>query len=236
MSVVTPTPNGIVKVKNGQNCWVTKTVTTTVTVPDFTFTSSNYENYGFYSVNGSVEFTNSVNLSTITPEYNHIVWDFGDSTPFKVFYYPDGLLPTSPGGESFQTVFHTYTADGIYLITLTVYNQYGCSKKVTKTIIIGSGANMMLPTIFTPNNDGINDLFRPSLVGLKDVSMNIYDEWGNLVYEFSSDVSLLTSDWGWNGIEKGKNEPINNDYRYYIMATTINNVKIEKKGRFLLVK
>jgi gliding motility-associated-like protein len=94
----------------------------------------------------------------------------------------------------------------------------------------------MLPNIFTPNNDGINDLFRPSLLGLKDVAMYIYDGWGNLVYEFSSEVSLLTSDWGWNGIEKGKSEPMNNDYRYYIMATTINDVKIEKEGRFLLVK
>ena len=94
----------------------------------------------------------------------------------------------------------------------------------------------MLPTIFTPNNDGINDLFRPSLLGLKDVTMYIYDNWGNMVYEFSSDVSLLTADWGWNGIEKGKNEPMNNDYRYYIMGTTINDIKIEKEGRFLLVK
>jgi gliding motility-associated-like protein len=236
LSISAPTANGIVRVKNGQDCWVTEIISNTIIAPDFTFTSSNYENYGFFAVNGSVQFTNLIDLNTITPEYDHIVWDFGDSTPFKVFYYPDGLLPTSPGGESFQTVFHTYTADGIYQITLTVYNQFGCSKQITKTIIIGSGANMMLPTIFTPNNDGINDLFRPSLVGLKDVAMYIYDGWGNLVYEFSSEVSVLTSDWGWDGVEKGKNEPMNNNYRYYIMATTINDVKIEKEGRFLLVK
>ena len=66
--------------------------------------------------------------------------------------------------------------------------------------------------------------------------MFIYDDWGNLVYEVSSEVSLLTADWGWNGIEKGKTEPMNNDYRYYIIATTINDNKIEKEGRFLLVK
>jgi gliding motility-associated-like protein len=235
LSISAPTANGIVRVKNGQDCWVTEIISNTIIAPDFTFTSSNYENYGFFAVNGSVQFTNLIDLNTITPEYDHIVWDFGDSTPFKVFYYPDGLLPNL-NGESFQTVFHTYTADGIYQITLTVYNQFGCSKQITKTIIIGSGANMMLPTIFTPNNDGINDLFRPSLVGLKDVAMYIYDGWGNLVYEFSSEVSVLTSDWGWDGVEKGKNEPMNNNYRYYIMATTINDVKIEKEGRFLLVK
>ena len=236
LSINNPTvPNGVVKVKNGQNCWISKMVSTGIITPNFTFTSSTFQNYGYFSVNGSVQFTNLVNMSSIPAEYDHIVWDFGDSTPFKVFYNPADLLPNA-NGENFQTVFHTYTTDGIYQITLTVYNQFGCSRKVTKTIIIGSGATMMLPNIFTPNNDGINDLFRPSLLGLKDVAMYIYDGWGNLVYEFSSEVSSLTSDWGWNGIEKGKSEPMNNDYRYYIMATTINDVKIEKEGRFLLVK
>jgi gliding motility-associated-like protein len=98
----------------------------------------------------------------------------------------------------------------------------------------------MLPTIFTPNGDGINDMFRPSIQGLKEVSMYIYDGWGNIVYEVSTDVSLLSTDtytyWGWNGIEKGQTEPMNNEYRYYIIATTINDKKIEKEGRFLLVK
>jgi PKD repeat protein len=70
-------------------------------------------------------------MSSIPAEYDHIVWDFGDNTPFKVFYNPDDLLPNS-NGENFQTVFHTYTTDGIYQITLTVYNQFGCSRKVTK--------------------------------------------------------------------------------------------------------
>ena len=235
LSIGAPTANGIVKVKNGQNCWISKMFSTGIITPNFSFTSSSFQNYGYFSVNGSVQFTNLVNMSSIPAEYDHIVWDFGDNTPFKVFYNPDDLLPNS-NGENFQTVFHTYTTDGIYQITLTVYNQFGCSRKVTKTIIVGSGATMMLPNIFTPNNDGINDLFRPSLLGLKDVAMYIYDGWGNLVYEFSSEVSLLTADWGWNGIEKGKSEPMNNDYRYYIMATTINDVKIEKEGRFLLVK
>lgn len=236
LSIANPTvPTGIIKVKNGQDCWISTTVSSAIITPDFEFTSNDFRNFGYYSVNGSVQFTNLVNMSSIPAEYDYIVWDFGDNTPFKVLYNPADLLPNTDG-ESFETVFHTYTTNGIYQVTLTVYNHFGCSRKVTKTIIIGSGATMMLPTIFTPNGDGINDMFRPSLMGLKDVSMYIYDDWGNVVYEVSSDVSLLSADWGWNGIEKGQTEPINNDYRYYIIATTINDKKIEKEGRFLLVK
>jgi hypothetical protein len=66
--------------------------------------------------------------------------------------------------------------------------------------------------------------------------MYIYDEWGNLVYEVSSDVLSLTPDWGWNGIEKVNTEAKNGTYRYYIMAKANDNKIIEKEGRFLLIK
>ncbi len=236
LSINNPTaPTGIIKVKNGQNCWATSTVSATIVTPDFQFTSSDFQKYGYYSVNGSVQFTNLINSNNLPSEYNYIEWDFGDSTPFKVLYNPADALPNS-NGESLGTVFHTYTTNGIYQVTLTVYNQFGCSRKITKTIVVGSGATMMLPTIFTPNNDGINDMFRPSILGLKEVTMYIYDNWGNTVYQVTSDVTILPEDWGWNGIEKGNTEPKNNEYRYYIIATTINDKKLEKEGRFLLVK
>ena len=240
LSINTPTkPSGIIKVINSQNCSVTTTVTTPIATPNFTFTSSDFRAFGYYSVNGSVEFTNLVDMNNIPAEYAYIVWDFGDNTPFKVFRNPEDIV-VNADGENFETTFHTYTTNGIYQVTLSVYNHFGCSRQVTETIIIGSGATIMLPTIFTPNGDGINDMFRPSIQGLKEVSMYIYDGWGNIVYEVSTDVSLLSTDtytyWGWNGIEKGQTEPMNNEYRYYIIATTINDKKIEKEGRFLLVK
>jgi gliding motility-associated-like protein len=232
LSINTPTPsNGVIKVKNSQNCWATVPISTPIITPDFEFTSNDFENYGYFSVNQSIEFTQLFNTSFIPAEYHYIVWDFGDNTPFKEFDNVEDLDLID-----IKNVFHTYSANGIYEITLTVYNKFGCSRKITKIIKVGTGATIMLPTIFTPNNDGINDYFRPSTIGLKKVAMFIYDKWGNLVYEFSSDVSSLELNWGWNGIEKGKTEPINNDYRYYIIGTTINDINEEKEGRFLLVK
>lgn len=132
---------------------------------------------------------------------------------------------------------HTYTNDGIYEVTLTVFNSDGCSISITKTIVIGKGASMMLPNAFSPNGDEINDLFRPSLLGVKEIVMYIYDKWGNLVYEVSSSVeTVLPPDWGWNGIEPVNSEPVNGEYRYYIKAITIDDKTIDKEGRFLLIK
>lgn len=236
ISIANPTtPTGIIKVMNSQNCWDTKTINTAIVNPQLSYTSLNLTTYGNVSVNESVKFTNGLTVSNIPAEYEYIVWDFGDNSPPKVFYNPKDILPNS-SGESITTVYHTYAIDGLYPVTLTVYNQFGCSRSITEIITVGQGAGIMLPTAFSPNNDGINDLFRPSLLGLKEVSMYIYDNWGNLVYEISSDTASLPSDWGWNGVEKVNSEPINGTYRYYIMAKTINDKIIEKEGHFILIK
>jgi gliding motility-associated-like protein len=236
LSIASPTtPSGIIKVTNSQNCWDTTTVNTSLVDPKLNFTSINLTTYGNVSVNESVKFTNGLTSANIPAEYDHIVWDFGDNSPYKVFYNPEDINPNS-SGESITTVFHTYAIDGLYPVTLTVYNKFGCSRSITEILTVGQGAGIMLPTAFSPNNDGINDLFRPSLLGLKEVSMYIYDNWGNLIYEVSSDTASLPSDWGWNGIEKVNSEPVNGTYRYYIMAKTINDKIIEKEGQFMLIK
>ena len=237
LSISNPTtPTGIIKVLNQQNCWDTETISTTLISPtQLNYTSVNLVNYGVISVNESVKFTNGLTASNIPAEYDYIVWDFGDNSPYSVFHNPKDINLNS-AGESITTAFHTYALDGLYPVTLTVYNHFGCSKSISKIVTVGQGAKIMLPTAFSPNNDGINDLFRPSLLGLKEVSMYIYDNWGNLIYEVSSDTASLPTDWGWNGVEKVNSEPVNGTYRYYIMAKTINDTIIEKEGQFILIK
>ena len=237
LSISNPTiPTGIIKVMNQQNCWDTEPISTTLISPtQLNYTSINLATYGVISVNESVKFTNGLTTSNIPAEYDYIVWDFGDNSPFSVFHNPRDINLNS-SGESITTAFHTYALDGLYPVTLTVYNHFGCSRSISKIVTVGQGAKIMLPTAFSPNNDGINDLFRPSLLGLKEVSMYIYDNWGNLIYEVSSDTISLPTDWGWNGIEKVNSEPVNGTYRYYIMAKTINDTIIEKEGQFILIK
>ena len=236
LSISNPTsPTGNIKVTNNENCWDTITLNTTVINPSLSFTSLNLTTYGNVSVNESIKFTNGLTATTIPPEYDYLVWDFGDNSPLKVFYNPEDINPNSDG-ESLTTVFHSYAKDGLYTVTLIAYNQFGCSKSITEVITVGQGASIMAPTAFSPNNDGINDLFRPSLLGLKEVNVNIYDHWGNLIYEITSDTASLPTDWGWNGLENGKSEPVNGTYRYYIMAKTINDLIIEKEGQFILIK
>ena len=234
--------NGILEVINSQGCSdevVLSSNTVEDTDLDFEFTSLDFASVGYIGVNSSIEFTNLLDINLYnTSDYNYIVWDFDDNTPFKVFYNPEGIAPNLDG-DNIETVFHTYTNDGIYEVTLTVFNSAGCSKSITKTIIIGKGATIMLPTVFSPNYDGINDLFGPSFNGVKEITMYIYDAWGNLVYEATADnVETETNmgDFSWNGIEPVNSEPKNEAYRCYIVAKTIDGKTIEKTGRFLIVQ
>jgi gliding motility-associated-like protein len=57
------------------------------------------------------------------------------------------------------------------------------------------------PNSFTPNNDGLNDMFMPFVPYSKSASLLIYDRWGNLIYN-TNDMEL-----GWDGKYKGENAP-----------------------------
>lgn len=233
--------NGVVTVTNSDGCSLSKDITLETIDPDFEFTSIEFENFGYFEVNSSIEFTNLnfENSPIYNPNiYTYIEWDFDDNTPFKTFYYPDDLV-ANENDENIETVFHTYTTDGIYNVTLTLYNSAGCATTITKTIVVGKGASVVLPTVFSPNGDGINDVYRPLFRGVTEISMYIYDSWGNLAYEFTSDdATTLENDnsWGWNGIEPVNTEPKNGNYRCYIVAKTLDKKVIEKSVRFLIIQ
>jgi len=59
--------------------------------------------------------------------------------------------------------------------------------------------DMYVPTAFTPNADGFNDIIRPILIGMKSLTyFRVYNRFGELVFETSK------INEGWNGIFKGK--------------------------------
>jgi gliding motility-associated-like protein len=65
---------------------------------------------------------------------------------------------------------------------LTVVNNLGCRVKDSVTITILPSL-LLIPTAFSPNNDGVNDLFRPLNKNLARIDFQIYDRWGQKVYE-----------------------------------------------------
>lgn len=89
--------------------------------------------------------------------------------------------------------------------------------------------NIYIPNAFTPNGDGINDVFYVRSNILKNIHLEIYDRWGNKVFETDN----ITD--GWDGTYKG--QPATPDsYGYFIKGECIQNEKITLKGNVTLIR
>lgn len=88
--------------------------------------------------------------------------------------------------------------------SLTVSDDHGCS--ATENISVSTKQclfGIYFPNIFSPNKDGINEIFRPLVFGnLSQYHFQIFNRWGQLVFE-SSDYAK-----GWNGTLGGTEQPV----------------------------
>ncbi|MEI6820932.1 MAG: choice-of-anchor L domain-containing protein [Bacteroidota bacterium] len=91
-------------------------------------------------------------------------------------------------------------------------------------------SEIWMPNCFTPNDDGINDTFYPVYTNVQNISMYIYNRWGNLIFEGSGKNTI------WDGRYQGKMCP---DGVYYCLINySINNDRIQRQlhGSITLLK
>ena len=77
----------------------------------------------------------------------------------------------------------TYVSPGSYPITLKVTNIVGCEAVTTEMLDIEKGFRVTVPNAFTPNLDGLNDYFRPTLENIISLHLIVYNKYGSVVYE-----------------------------------------------------
>jgi len=85
---------------------------------------------------------------------------------------------------------------GIYSVTKV--NQFGCVEFDTFVLRRYCGPKLFVPNAFSPNGDGLNDEFLPFNENLISFNMQIYNRWGEMLYNSSN------SNRGWNGLFQGK--------------------------------
>ena len=115
-------------------------------------------------------------------------WDFNDGT---------GVSPDS-------SISHHFAHPGAYDVVLTVTSEHGCIDSSKITIVIQ--AQLVIPNVITPNNDGINDYF--DITYLDETTfyltntLTIYNRWGAKVYQKQN--YLPDSDkWNAEGLPDG---------------------------------
>ncbi len=83
-----------------------------------------------------------------------------------------------------------------YLITLIANTDNGCSDTVSKTVIVENEFFVYVPSAFSPNGDGINDLFKPTTNGITFDSYEflVFNRWGQVIFSTN-----LQDHPGWDG-------------------------------------
>jgi gliding motility-associated-like protein len=92
----------------------------------------------------------------------------------------------------------TYGHWGWYDVTLIAYNEIGCTDTVTKPVYIKPEFYFYAPNSFTPDGDRFNNVYEVSVIGATDFLFQIFDRWGQLVYE-TTDMYFQ-----WDGTYKGE--------------------------------
>ncbi len=121
-------------------------------------------------------------------------------------------------------------SEGIYYKVL-VYNKAGCVDSASLTVkVFKTMPSVFVPTAFTPNNDGRNDVLRPVAVGMQHLEFfNIYNRWGQLVFSTSANGK------GWNGTIAGK--PQNTGvYVWMVKAVDYTGAPYLEKGTATLIR
>ncbi len=145
-------------------------------------------------------------------------WDLGDGNTSSEF---------SPR--------YTYTDFDDKVVRLTVEDEdSGCISTSELDISIpGESTLFEFPNLFSPNNDGNNDFFRPVVSGdfedvISIIEFRVYDRWGQLVY---SGQNLS----GWDGRYQGNPAP-SDVYAYFILLDIRDCEQQEKKGNVTLMR
>lgn len=130
----------------------------------------------------------SVNPEKVTTVQPHVNV-FDESTGATSWHYDmgDGTQKTT------RNPSHLYPIEGEYLIVQTVTNEFGCTDTAQFRMKSEPEISFFVPNAFTPNGDGHNDVFRAFGINIQQFRMEIYNRWGELVFE-SNDIEK-----GWNG-------------------------------------
>lgn len=214
---VTDQDTGITAISEGQEV-------TLAPEPDFDFDASPRQAL----VEEEIEFFSSGTDSPIS-----FSWNFGDE--FSPENTSDLDVPT-----------HAYASVGLYTIELFATDENECEYSILKENfiqIIEEGTNppppppppgtssegtLFLPTAFTPNGDGANDIFRVRGTVTGEFFLAVFNQWGEQLF-VSENASL-----GWDGTVNGSEVSIGN-YTYFLQAETPDGKK-QLSGNITLLR
>jgi len=125
---------------------------------------------------------------------------------------------------------YTYESAGQFIVVLVVANEHGCVDSTMRYVQIMHNISFYVPNAFTPGNDGMNDSFGPTGVGIKSIQFYIYDRWGKMVFYSESMENR------WDGKINGNIPKTNSVYTWRADVVFADNIKEVFKGAVVLIR
>jgi gliding motility-associated-like protein len=157
-----------------------------------------------------VQFYAASNDSCADCTYN---WSFGD-----------GTYITEPDPA------HTFDGLDQYAIALTVINELGCSR--TEYSVVHPPVSIYIPNAFTPDGDGINDVWKVEANGVLTFEVFVFNRWGDLVWT-SKDQNQAWTGGRSNGGEYFLEDGV---YNYLIKYTGVDGDAQKRAGSLSLMR
>lgn len=213
-----------IEVIDQNDCVISQTITVdslnpiadfTISSPQFTSDWEGTAPVDVHFVNASSNFANPNNPLADTSFF----WNFGMGS---------SILST----DYFETFDITYAQAGDFEVCLTVSNKNGCTDSTCKLITIYDPFIFTSVNIFSPNNDGKNDLFTfaDKAQSVNSFECIIVNRWGIIVYELNSVTDV------WNGtLANGEDAP-DGVYFYSYLGTMDNGINFEGQGTVQIVR
>jgi large repetitive protein len=143
----------------------------------------------------------TLSLPTATVQFN----DNSTNAVSWIWEFGDGLI------SSDLNPAHTYQQEGTYFVTLNVENAFGCIGRILGGPFVVTTPELFIPNVFSPNGDGINDVFLVDYSGSQPFTLELFDRWGVLMYQGNNRTQ------GWNG-NNSAGSPAPDGVFYYHVA------------------
>lgn len=138
--------------------------------------------------------------------------------------FGDGNVATQPQPA------HTFAQPGFYRVQVSLTDENGCTYTDERTVEIKQLINLLVPSAFTPNADGVNDQFFIGQTLLRSVDFVVFNRWGRPVFE-SNQLDLR-----WDGRDL-KGQPVPEGvYAYRLIARDLDGRIIRKVGSITLLR
>ena len=167
-----------------------------------------------FSVEGELITDSPIMINDFSQGATAWIYDLGDG---------HGSLNAAPE--------HIYAEAGQFIIIQTVTNEAGCSDQdsLLVSIIEKDILAPKLPNAFSPNGDGVNDVFFVRGGPFETMHLRIYNGWGELIFETTD------PEFGWDGTHDGRPE-MNGVYVYTVVAKSTDGREHDRSGKVTLMR